>query len=35
MARQLDAIGEAGMELEIRLDETGELQIFTPRKNAA
>lgn len=35
MARQLDAVGEAGMELEIRLDEKGELQIFTPRKNAA
>jgi hypothetical protein len=35
MARQLDAIGEAGMELEIRPDERGELQIFTPRKNAA
>jgi hypothetical protein len=35
MARQLDAIGEAGMELEIRTDERGELQIFTPRKNAA
>lgn len=35
MAQQLDTIGNEGMEIEIRRNENGELQIFTPRKNAA
>jgi hypothetical protein len=35
MARQLDSLSEAGMEIEVRTDKNGELQIFTPRKTAA
>lgn len=35
MARQLDTLSEAGMEIEVRTDKNGELQIFTPRKTAA
>ena len=35
MAQQLDTIGDEGMEIEILRNENGELQIFTPRKNAA
>jgi hypothetical protein len=35
MARQLDTLSDVGMEIEVRTDKNGELQIFTPRKVAA